>query len=71
MSIAAVVLAAGEASRFGTPKQRLLLPERVPAEVERVCQQRLGWHIGMADDAVPERGFGGRSSVDDHQKSLP
>ena len=26
-SIAAVVLAAGEASRFGTPKQRLLLPE--------------------------------------------
>ena len=27
VSIAAVVLAAGEASRFGTPKQRLLLPE--------------------------------------------
>ena len=27
MSIAAIVLAAGEASRFGTPKQRLLLPE--------------------------------------------
>lgn len=27
MSIGAVVLAAGEASRFGTPKQRLLLPE--------------------------------------------
>ena len=27
MSIAAVVLAAGEARRFGTPKQRLLLPE--------------------------------------------
>ena len=26
MSIAAIVLAAGEASRFGTPKQRLLLP---------------------------------------------
>ena len=27
MSIAAIILAAGEASRFGTPKQRLLLPE--------------------------------------------
>jgi CTP:molybdopterin cytidylyltransferase MocA len=27
VSIGAVVLAAGEASRFGTPKQRLLLPE--------------------------------------------
>ena len=27
MSIGAVVLAAGEARRFGTPKQRLLLPE--------------------------------------------
>ena len=27
MSIAAVVLAAGEATRFGAPKQRLLLPE--------------------------------------------
>jgi len=27
VSVAAVVLAAGEASRFGTPKQRLLLPE--------------------------------------------
>ena len=27
MSVAAVVLAAGEAKRFGTPKQRLLLPE--------------------------------------------
>jgi nicotine blue oxidoreductase len=27
VTIAAVVLAAGEASRFGTPKQRLLLPE--------------------------------------------
>jgi CTP:molybdopterin cytidylyltransferase MocA len=27
VSIAAIVLAAGEASRFGTPKQRLLLPE--------------------------------------------
>ncbi len=27
MSIGAIVLAAGEASRFGTPKQRLLLPE--------------------------------------------
>jgi len=27
VSVGAVVLAAGEASRFGTPKQRLLLPE--------------------------------------------
>jgi len=27
VTVAAVVLAAGEASRFGTPKQRLLLPE--------------------------------------------
>jgi CTP:molybdopterin cytidylyltransferase MocA len=27
VSVAAVVLAAGEAKRFGTPKQRLLLPE--------------------------------------------
>ena len=27
VSVAAIVLAAGEASRFGTPKQRLLLPE--------------------------------------------
>lgn len=27
MTVSAVVLAAGEASRFGTPKQRLLLPE--------------------------------------------
>ena len=34
MTIAAVVLAAGEASRFGTPKQRLLLPE-VLARLER------------------------------------
>jgi len=34
VSIAAVVLAAGEASRFGTPKQRLLLPE-VLARLER------------------------------------
>jgi CTP:molybdopterin cytidylyltransferase MocA len=32
--IAAVVLAAGEASRFGAPKQRLLLPE-VLARLER------------------------------------
>ena len=34
VSIAAVVLAAGEASRFGTPKQRLLLPE----VLERLAQ---------------------------------
>ena len=27
MSVAAIVLAAGEAARFGSPKQRLLLPE--------------------------------------------
>ena len=27
VSIAAVVLAAGEATRFGSPKQRLLLPQ--------------------------------------------
>ncbi len=35
--IAAVVLAAGEASRFGAPKQRLLLPE----VLTRVAQARL------------------------------
>ena len=29
--IAAVVLAAGEASRFGSPKQRLLLPDVLAA----------------------------------------
>lgn len=41
MSVAAVVLAAGEASRFGTPKQRLLLPE----VLERLSQS-------VVDDVV-------------------
>lgn len=44
MSIAAVVLAAGEASRFGTPKQRLLLPE----VLERLQQTSVGEIVVVA-----------------------
>jgi CTP:molybdopterin cytidylyltransferase MocA len=44
MSVAAVVLAAGEASRFGTPKQRLLLPE----VLERLAQAPVGEVIVVA-----------------------
>jgi CTP:molybdopterin cytidylyltransferase MocA len=43
-SVAAIVLAAGEASRFGSPKQRLLLP-RV---LERVRESRVGEIVVVA-----------------------
>ena len=64
MSIAAVVLAAGEASRFGTPKQRLLLPEvleRLDAKPRRRDRRRRGGpHARDARDRRHLRGLEAR-----------
>jgi CTP:molybdopterin cytidylyltransferase MocA len=52
--VAAIVLAAGEASRFGSPKQRLLLPsvlERVRASsVDRIVVVAGAYDLDPADD---------------------
>ena len=55
MTVAAVVLAAGEASRFGSPKQRLLLPrvlERLAeTSVDEVVVVEGAHRLGRLDDA--------------------
>jgi nicotine blue oxidoreductase len=57
-TVAAVVLAAGEATRFGAPKQRLLLPavlERLrAAPVDEIVVVQGAYELGLPSDKVSQ-----------------
>ena len=59
MAVAAVVLAAGEASRFGSPKQRILLPrvlERLrETSVDEIVVVEGAYALEVPDDAKARR----------------
>jgi CTP:molybdopterin cytidylyltransferase MocA len=52
--VAAVVLAAGEASRFGAPKQALLLPE----VLARIARSEVVDEVVVVEGAHPVSGAG-------------